>query len=568
MTLAQAFAFYDPIIAALHNSGTKILLILNQETFWGNGPWDNGNWSQFSTDFAGLAATIALHYKGQITAYEIWNEGDVQGQPTSVYVPPEDYGPMLALTTHSIRATDSAAKVVSGGLAGGDIIGYMTKVRTACGGVLPCDGIGYHPYGKTPPNTIVFNWTRNTLQPALQAISDAFRLPIWITEMGVAGVNVTDQSLWPTIGTYLRSTFTYIRSVTNICPVLIWFAWSDNQDGAGIVTNAQVHKAQIWDAYAQCTKDDNPNPKPPPVVVTPPTTPAAKSPSSLIGGYIMQGGEWFLQDMKTLSDAGKPISAVMSFRLGWSSEATPTTIKQASPQTIVIERWYWSPNVDWSQLDLYAVGAELMIDYYNTFPVSHTADFIYIINEPMPGPGFATFWNGVLDEAEKRGLHVCVGNFPETWPALPGETDSDGKPKYYDQFWTLPDVHALIARIIAEGHCLSWHEYIIPDPNGPWDSGYSMGRADKIIALLPAELRNVLIILTEWGTGTSQGFGDGQIVDGFNAGDTFAHALIANVKALIAWCIGPWTDSAHPKVNSDLGFHRDALLTRWHNAKF
>ena len=80
--------------------------------------------------------------------------------------------------------------------------------------------------------------------------------------------------------------------------------------------------------------------------------PVTKSPNSLIGGYIMQGGEWFLSDMKTMADLNKPVSAVMHFRLGWSSEADPAQTKQVSPQTIVIERWYWSPNVDWTNPNL------------------------------------------------------------------------------------------------------------------------------------------------------------------------------------------------------------------------
>lgn len=282
----------------------------------------------------------------------------------------------------------------------------------------------------------------------------------------------------------------------------------------------------------------------------------------------MQGGEWFLQDMKTLHDINKAISAVMHFRLGWGSESTPTQTKQTSPETIPIERWYWSPNVDWTKPDLNAVGAELMIDYYNTFPVDHNAQYHYIINEPLPGPGTASFWMGAMAEAEKRGLRLCVGNWPETWPALPDELESNGQPKYFRQFWTLPEVHKMIEQVIKGGHCLSWHEYLIPDPSGPWDQGWSMGRADKVIALLPANLRGVKIILTEWGTGMSQAINDNQIVAGFGVGDRFAHGLKANVIAMVAWCIGRWVDNAHPNVDSDLGYHRQALLNYWRGARF
>ena len=570
--LAQTFAFYDPIIRDLAANGTKVLLVLLQDTYWGTGPWNDGSWAAFTAGFSARAGEIAAHYKGQVTAYEIWNEQD-NISPSSIYIAPENYAPLLAATAKAIHAADKAAKVVSGGLASGNPIGYLTAVRTACGGVLPCDAIGFHPYGKTPPNTAVFDWQSNTLAPALKAVYSAFSLPIWITEIGVPEVDVNNQALWPVIGTYMRNTFTLIHSTLwSIAPVLIWFGWSDSMDSAGIVHDNQSHKGVIWDAFAANVQADSANPNPPllpepPVEPIPPVVTMDKPIWSLIGAYLMQGGEWLLAVMLQLVAIGKPLSAVVNFRLGWGSEADPGAIKNVSPDTIVIERWYWSPNVDWSQPDLKAVGAEMLIDYYNTFHVSLLADYIYIVNEPMPGPGTASFWMGAMTEAEKRGLHLCVGNFPETWPALPDELESNGQPKYFRQFWTLPEVHKMIEQVIKGGHCLSWHEYIIADPGGPWDQGWSMGRCDKVLALLPANLQHVKIVLTEWGTGMSQAMSDDQIVRGFSTGDKFLHNAKADVRA-VAWCVGPWTDSAHSTVNSDLGYHRAALVKYWNNARF
>lgn len=273
-TLDQAFAFYDPIIHSIASAGTKVLLILLQDTYWGNGPWSNGNWPIFYTGFAGVVGRIAQHYKGQVAAYEIWNEMDLSGQPTSIYIPPENYGPLIQVSTKAIRTSDPAAKVISGGLASADPVGYISAVKAACGGVLPFDAIGYHPYGQTPPNTTVFDWQKNTLSPAIQRLHNAFKMPIWITEIGVPRIDVNNQAFWPTIGTYMRNTFSLIHNTLSaICPVLIWFAWSDSQDNAGIVHNDQSHKGAIWDAFAANVKADASNPDEPPLPPPAPTTP-------------------------------------------------------------------------------------------------------------------------------------------------------------------------------------------------------------------------------------------------------------------------------------------------------
>jgi hypothetical protein len=258
-TIDQAFGFYDPIIRALAQQGTKILLVIIQDTFWGNGPWSNGNWGAYYPGYADALSKIAKHYKGLVAAYEIWNEMDLSGQPTSIYIAPENYGPLLLAASKAVKQADPTAKVISGGMVGSDPIGYLTKARNSIGGVLPIDGVGFHPYGQTPPDTAVFDWQKGGLGPSIQRVADAFNLPVWVTELGVPRVDVNNQNFWPTIANYMLKTFQLIHNVLFYsCPVMIWFAWADSQDRAGIVHDNQQQKGAIFDTFFQNVKADVP----------------------------------------------------------------------------------------------------------------------------------------------------------------------------------------------------------------------------------------------------------------------------------------------------------------------
>ncbi|MBX3085838.1 MAG: hypothetical protein KF716_29640 [Anaerolineae bacterium] len=268
-TLEQVYTFYDPIIRSYAQTGTRILLILLQDTFWGNGPWDagsNGDWRLYARGFGERAGQIARHYRGQVTAYQIWNEEDVSGQPTSIFVNPQNYALILLSAVQAIAQADPSAQVITGGLAAATdaSIEYMKQVRTALGGVLPVDGIAIHPYGQTAsvPDAEPFpDFSRGLLKRTLIKFADTFLgYPIWITEFGVPRVNVSDKSLWPNIARYMDKTIDYIRAEFNhLVPAFIWFAWSDDMDNAGIVSNDQQPKGEIFTQFFNNVLSDYPN---------------------------------------------------------------------------------------------------------------------------------------------------------------------------------------------------------------------------------------------------------------------------------------------------------------------
>jgi Bacterial SH3 domain len=264
-TLDQAFSFYDPIIRAHVQSGTSVLLILIHDTYMGNAPWRNGDWETYIRGYAETVAKIAGHYRGLVAAYEIWNEQDQppdrQEVPTSVFVPPQKYGLMLLATAQAVKQADPAAKVITGGLVSGEALSYMAKAQASIGGTLPVDGIAIHPYGLTPPDATPFaNWSQGGLGPALARTASAFpRMPIWITEIGVPGVDVTKRAYWPGIANYMSKTFALVRNnFFHVVPALIWFAWSDSMDRAGIVNDDQQPKGVIFSTFFDNLRSDRP----------------------------------------------------------------------------------------------------------------------------------------------------------------------------------------------------------------------------------------------------------------------------------------------------------------------
>jgi hypothetical protein len=137
--LQKAFAQYSPIIRAYHKIGVKSLIVLNQETVWGTAPWTgNNDWQGYAKQLAAVARRIANRYKdyGDKVAYEIWNEGDKQNNPSSVYAPPEKFAVVLKRTAEAIRAKSPTSPIVFGGLATGpeEGIAYLQKVKQASTG--------------------------------------------------------------------------------------------------------------------------------------------------------------------------------------------------------------------------------------------------------------------------------------------------------------------------------------------------------------------------------------------------------------------------------------------------
>lgn len=257
-TVADSFAEYDPIVAAYAKKGIGTLFVLNQQTVAGkNAPWKNGDWGAYANQFASAAGQIADHYAhlGDKVAFEVWNEEDNQDTPwVSIYVPPKHYAKMLWRTASAIRNVSPDSKVIFGGLSTdhAEASFYVKQVRRALGGDLPVDAIGIHPYGRWPGKRPFRSWGFGSLDKELKGfakqISDK---PLWITEIGIVGEDKPlPEDSHPVLAQYMRD---FYKSVANKhsdqVEAVIWFAWSDNMQNAGIVRADGTAKSEILDAF-------------------------------------------------------------------------------------------------------------------------------------------------------------------------------------------------------------------------------------------------------------------------------------------------------------------------------
>jgi murein DD-endopeptidase MepM/ murein hydrolase activator NlpD len=324
--LPTAFAAYDPLVDTYNQLGVRTLLVLNQETFWGDGPWrpelnNLAAWQTYGNGFAAQARQIAAHYRDKNVAYEIWNEGDIRGE-ASVFVDPAFFAPVLDGSAAAIKSQDPNARIVLGGLASGtgSAIQYVKDVRTALGGDLPVDAIAVHPYGHYPPSgqpNIPTGWF-GALNPSLHEYVKAFAgVPVWITEIGVSEPQGIGSAFWPAVAKYIEETLNLVQQeYARHVPVVIWFGWSDWMRGAGIVDTSGNPKQPIYDRFFKITRapfDAQPSP----------VIPAPTDLTPLDDGLRVRGGPGAEFEILTHVNRGDRLSLVEPWETAWAKLGQP-----------------------------------------------------------------------------------------------------------------------------------------------------------------------------------------------------------------------------------------------------
>ena len=258
---------YGPLIKQYADAGIKSLIILNHQTEHGNAPWSTpggaGDWRAYAEHFGRAARQVAelcAPFGGNI-AFQIWNEQDSgwsadQGNPnpSARGLLPEQFALVLDAASRSIREAAPQATIVSGGLKTGPANGrdYLKKTSEHLGGRLPVDAIAYHPYGRYVHTDPFYNRQFGTLPDALAVFKRSFPgLPLWITEIGVPGhQNVIGPEHYDHIALYMREFVTEVANGhADHCPVLIWFAWTDRMENAGVLTAEGHEKEGIFPAF-------------------------------------------------------------------------------------------------------------------------------------------------------------------------------------------------------------------------------------------------------------------------------------------------------------------------------
>lgn len=186
----------DNIVKAFGDQQVKILLRIHGTPEWAR-PSDT-HLSHPPTninDFAKFMMALAARYKGQVAAYEIWNEPNLDYEWG--YLPPDPaaYTRLLRAAYTAVKQADPAALVVSGGLATtgqgsatayGDLEYLQGMYRAGAKGYF--DALGSHPYayGRSPDETDPWGlaFTRVEDQHKVMLENGDAETPIWMTEAG------------------------------------------------------------------------------------------------------------------------------------------------------------------------------------------------------------------------------------------------------------------------------------------------------------------------------------------------------------------------------------------------
>lgn len=200
------WGFYDKLVDTLTNHNVSVTAILQYSTDWATTapPGVNGVlYPPKSADFANFAKQVVNRYKDRVKNWEIWNEENAAGnwgpEPNAV-----TFGELLKAVYPAIKQTDSTAKVILGGMIGGDRgdglskpdYNYLQKLYNA--GAWPYfDSIGIHPYCIKGPVECDFQKNIDELNGFINSLGG--NKTISITEMGwaliyIPGINEQDRT--------------------------------------------------------------------------------------------------------------------------------------------------------------------------------------------------------------------------------------------------------------------------------------------------------------------------------------------------------------------------------------
>jgi hypothetical protein len=122
--------------------GLDVLLTVHRTPDWANGGQGTGVPPDDPADFAAFAGWLAGHFRGRVSAYEVWNEPDPRQSYWTGTV--AQYVELLRRAYVEFKRADPAAEIVLGGPSSNDA-GWIAEVYAA--GAKPYfDVLATHPY--------------------------------------------------------------------------------------------------------------------------------------------------------------------------------------------------------------------------------------------------------------------------------------------------------------------------------------------------------------------------------------------------------------------------------------
>jgi len=179
----------DRAIQLCRAAGIHVDLNVVNAPAWASNTNDSGlgNVPRNNADLANFMSMLANRYKGQVEAYELWNEPDIS-RFWNTGPNPAAYTALLKAGYASVKAADPSALVVSAGLSW-DYTNFLGKMYDN-GAKGNFDVLALHPYPVGP----LSNWQSSYRAGRSTEVSHGDNKPIWFTEFGFNTAN--DPSAW------------------------------------------------------------------------------------------------------------------------------------------------------------------------------------------------------------------------------------------------------------------------------------------------------------------------------------------------------------------------------------
>jgi hypothetical protein len=224
---------YDRAISLARNAGSKVILMSYQSPSWASGSSNKETPPKNPADYANYMRFLATRYAGQVEAYEVWNEPNID-RFWSAGVNAAEYVSLLKPSYSAIKSADPNAKVVFGGLSTNDY--HYLESAYAAGAKGYFDVMAVHPYTcNTSPDVVKRDgsgrMTRDTylayreVRASMAAAGDA--KPIWFTEFGWSTTSGSCGVSEATQASYLTKAFQLAEQDPYV-EVGLWYNFRNN----------------------------------------------------------------------------------------------------------------------------------------------------------------------------------------------------------------------------------------------------------------------------------------------------------------------------------------------------
>jgi hypothetical protein len=175
-------AAWDRSVALSRQAGTKVLVTVYGTPSWASSNGKVGGAPSNNAYYSNLMSFLANRYRGQVQAWEIWNEENVSRFWTTG-PDPARYAGLLRAAYPAVKSADPNATVVFGGTSGNDT-GFVDGAYRA-GAKGSFDVMAVHPYTGSAPEAGAGLYSfpgYRQVHDVMLGYGDA--KPMWLTEFG------------------------------------------------------------------------------------------------------------------------------------------------------------------------------------------------------------------------------------------------------------------------------------------------------------------------------------------------------------------------------------------------